>query len=821
LAALRKAILLVLVAVAVALIVAGAAWETTAASPSVEVVVELPRAPLAAEATPATGRLDLTSGANRATLALIARDQTALIARIRSSIPSARIVWRYQVVLNGLAVVLPADRIDQLERIVGAERVTRSVSYHRRLDGTSDPIGAQALWGAGFGATGQGIRIAILDDGLDPSHPFFSPKGFTAPAGFPRGVAAYTNAKVIVARAFPAGTPSWKYAATPYDPVNSDHGMHVAGIAAGDRDTIARIDGEQHVLSGIAPDAYIGNYKVLTTPTPSFGLDGNAPEIAAGIEAAVRDGMDVINLSIGEPEIAPQRDLVVKALAAAARVGVVPVVAAGNELDSDGEGSIDSPGNTPEAISVAAATTDGVIAGFSSAGPTPVSLQLKPDVTAPGVDILSSYPARERSWTSLSGTSMATPQVAGAVALLRQRHPAWTVEQLKSALALTGRPVSATTAGQGELPPTREGGGMIDLRRADDPGFFARPTNLSFGYVRPGASRLRTIDLSDAGGGAGVWRLSTQLLRATPGAHLVVPPTVSVPGRLTVALTADAVAASGDLSGFVVLTSGANVRRIALWGRVAIPALSGEPRTLIAASGVYQGDTRGGASLVSIYRYPDVGSGLGIPTVLSGPEQVFRVRIRGRVANFGAVIVARGNGVEIAPRLVAAGDENRLTGMAGLPVDLNPYRTQYGTATGAVGVVRPLPGLYDIVFDTTSPAKAGPFTFRTWLNDVTPPAVRLLSTSLAAGPGARLEVSIVDRGSGVDPSSLAITVDGRHVDALFDASGSRVAIDAGALARGRHRLSVTVADYQETRNMEDVPGVLPNTANLTTAFTLR
>ena len=82
-----------------------------------------------------------------------------------------------------------------------------------------------------------------------------------------------------------------------------------------------------------------------------------------------------------------------------------------------------------------------VIASFSSSGPTPISLQMKPDVSAPGVEIVSSVPSHEGNWATFSGTSMAAPHVAGAAALLAQRHPAWTVEQIKSALVQTGGPV--------------------------------------------------------------------------------------------------------------------------------------------------------------------------------------------------------------------------------------------------------------------------------------------------------------------------------------------------------------------------------------------
>ena len=159
---------------------------------------------------------------------------------------------------------------------------------------------------------------------------------------------------------------------------------------------------------------------MLTIPTPGFGLNGNSPEIVAAIEAAVRDGMDVINLSIGEAEIDPSSDMLAAALDAAAAAGVVPVVAAGNSFGELGAGSITSPATSARAISVAAEAESGagVLASFSSAGPTPLSLRMKPDVTAPGVAILSSVPRREGTWQAFSGTSMAAPHVAGAAALL-------------------------------------------------------------------------------------------------------------------------------------------------------------------------------------------------------------------------------------------------------------------------------------------------------------------------------------------------------------------------------------------------------------------
>src|SRR5262249_34465910 len=160
------------------------------------------------------------------------------------------------------------------------------------------------------------------------------------------------------------------------------------------------------------------------TPTPTFGLDGNSAEIAAALEAAVADGMDVVNLSVGEPEVEPSRDLVDTAIDGAAAAGVVVVASAGNDFDVNGFRSVGSPANARGAIAVAAVDSANRMAYFSSAGPTPVSLQFKPDVSAPGVGVLSSLSPGNRFGT-LDGTSMSSPGVAGAAALLKERHPTW------------------------------------------------------------------------------------------------------------------------------------------------------------------------------------------------------------------------------------------------------------------------------------------------------------------------------------------------------------------------------------------------------------
>ena len=326
--------------------------------------------------------------------------------------------------LNGAAVVVPSRSVGLLRSLPGVASVDASTAYSVGSVTATDVARAAPTWQTGLPNHGAGIKIGIIDDGVDQTHPYFSPAGYTMPPGFPKGQTAYTTAKVIVARAFaPAGT-TWKYARKPFDPLQSGHATHVAGIAAGNANTTAT-GGVK--VSGIAPQAYIGNYKALTVPTDAnVGLDGNAAEIVAAIEAAVADGMDVINLSIGEPEVEPSRDIVARALDAAAAAGVVPVVAAGNDFEEFGGRIADLARHAPtSAITVAAVTSPDAsgseLADFSSAGPTPLSLRLKPDVSAPGVSILSSVPGGR--WEAMSGTSMATPQISGAAALLRERHP--------------------------------------------------------------------------------------------------------------------------------------------------------------------------------------------------------------------------------------------------------------------------------------------------------------------------------------------------------------------------------------------------------------
>jgi len=498
----------------------------------------------------------------------------------------------------------------------------------------------------------------------------------------------------------------------------------------------------------------------------------------------------------------------------AAEAGVVPVAAAGNSFDDYGRGSIGSPATAARAIAVAAVTKSDVLAGFSSSGPTALSLRMAPQVSAPGASILSSVPEREGTWASFSGTSMASPHVAGVAALLVQRHPDWTVDQITSALVQTGRPALDPETEQ-EAPTTREGGGLVDAPTANEPLMFASPATLSVGLVPVGETRRVEVDVADAGGGAGSWNASVRMQVSPGGVKLSVPPTVTVPGSFELVVEAQQAASEADLTGFVVLQRGGATRRIPFWLRTVRVRL-GPPARVLTKQGRYEGNARNGKANVTSYRYPDDPSGVGVSNSLPGPEQVFRVRIRGSVANFGVRITRQGRGASVTPRIVYAGNENRLAGIPGLPVDVNPYRGDlYGDARQVVAANRPSPGAYDVVFDTRSKVVAGAFSFRLWIDDATPPRVKLLTPVVRS----ELVISVADGASGVDPRSLAVAIDGTRV--AFVLSGGRLKVPVDVLSRGSHRLAVWASDYQETKNSESVVGILPNTTVLRTTFRVR
>ena len=158
------------------------------------------------------------------------------------------------------------------------------------------------------------------------------------------------------------------------------------------------------------------------------------------------------------------------------------------------------------------------------------------------------------------------------------------------------------------------------------------------------------------------------------------------------------------------------------------------------------------------------------------------MRVGRRAANFGVRITRQPKGVSVSPRIVYAGDENRLTGVPSLPVDINPYRDTHGQPRPVVATNRPSAGAYDVVFETRVPRRRRAVLVPSLDRRQDAPRVRLLT------PTARGQVvlSVADGGSGIDPRSIVVAIDGQRVVFKLSSTGLRVPLEG--ISRGTHRL---------------------------------
>lgn len=260
-------------------------------------------------------------------------------------------------VANAMVVEGDERDIDTLANLPGVLRVHRVREFHKTLDTAAALHGVTpVVQQLGSGQAGAGLKIAILDSGIDLTHPGFAPAGLEPLPGFPltghERDLPHTNAKVIVARSYAS-----LFARTDPEPSardNSGHGTAVAMSAAG-----TPHESPRGLLSGMAPAARIGVYKIFGTP----GVNDSTTDAAilAAIEDAVADGMDVLNLSFGSPIAGrPEDDIVVRALARAEEAGAIVAVSAGN--DGPGPATLGSPASAPTALTVGASENSRVFA---------------------------------------------------------------------------------------------------------------------------------------------------------------------------------------------------------------------------------------------------------------------------------------------------------------------------------------------------------------------------------------------------------------------------------------------------------------------------
>ncbi|MET8391984.1 S8 family serine peptidase [Streptomyces anthocyanicus] len=299
-------------------------------------------------------------------------------------------------------------------------------------------IGTREAWEAGL--TGKGVTVAVLDSGVDAGHPDLA-------------------GRIAQSRSFIPGEEVAD---------RHGHGTHVTSTVGGSG---AASDGKE---KGVAPGATLAVGKVLDDE--GFGSES---EIIAGMEWAARDvDADIVSMSLGSTEPSDGTDPMAEAVNTLSReTGALFVIAAGN---TGAPSSIGSPGAADAALTVGAVDSADQAAWFTSAGPRYGDNALKPDLSAPGVGILA---ARSRlaegsgDYTSMDGTSMATPHIAGVAALLAEEHPDWSGARLKDALMSTSKEldVSAYQLGAGRVSVPAAVGADVTATGSADLGFYSWP----------------------------------------------------------------------------------------------------------------------------------------------------------------------------------------------------------------------------------------------------------------------------------------------------------------------------------------------------------
>ena len=422
---------------------------------------------------------------------------------------------RWEVTVNAVALRLSPREAEVIARLDSVAHVSRNFKVALNTDFGPGWIQADAIWQGQSGlpqTRGEGIVIGILDTGINHAHPSFAAiasDGYVHVNPFGEGnyvgwcdpqnpnydPSLQCNSKLI-------GT--WDFTGnTPEDEAN--HGSHVAATAAGNP-VDALFEGfgfpYQPHLSGVAPRANLISYRVCAP----FCQDTH---VSAAIEQAVIDGVDVLNESIGIGGDA-HRGLKQQAYLGAVEAGVIAVRSAGNSGPNLGSVGPEPPWT----LSVAAFTHDRQVvpgsvqsnpdradrvAWFSSRGPGTGQF-FKPNLGGPGVSILAAYGRQAdlvETYGLMSGTSMSSPHVAGAAALLRAIRPDWTVTEIYSALSGTARwETMLNHLGEPALP-FDIGGGQVDVSAAARSSLVMNETDVAFHASDPAmGGDPRTLNLA-------------------------------------------------------------------------------------------------------------------------------------------------------------------------------------------------------------------------------------------------------------------------------------------------------------------------------------
>ncbi|MEX0168433.1 S8 family peptidase [Streptomyces sp. LMG1-1-1.1] len=457
------------------------------------------------------------------------------------------------------------------------------------LEQSTKQVHAPEAWADGY--DGTGTKVAVLDTGADAEHPDLKGR-----------IAASEN---------------FTDSDTTGD--HQGHGTHTISTVGGSG---AASGGRK---KGVAPGAQLLNGKVLNDSG-----SGAASWIIAGMEWAVAQGADVVSMSLGSSVPTDCTDpMSVAAEELARNKGTLFVIAAGNSGPT--LNTVSSPGCAPGVLTVGATDRDDSTAWFSSRGPTIVHHTLKPEIAAPGVGI-SAAAAGGRgvsAYQSMSGTSMATPHVAGAAAIVKQRHPDWTAQQIKAALV---------SSAESDLPgDVREvGGGRLDVKAAIDQTVLGAPAVQAGTYHWPQDKSDRTtvsVPYTNTSDAPVTLRLAVEKVTGNDGSAVrstvarLGARTVTVPAGATVQVPLDIApdarlerAQYGDVTGRVLATGPGGIH-------VSTPfSLHVEPETVTLRVKLIdrQGKSAAGASSLDVIGTDDASGERRFND--GAADQVYRLR---------------------------------------------------------------------------------------------------------------------------------------------------------------------------------------------------
>ncbi|MEV6237845.1 S8 family serine peptidase [Lentzea sp. NPDC051838] len=449
-----------------------------------------------------TGLIDLGyDDAHTSEIPLLVESQGAqTLGKVTRELPSVRLS----------AVATPKNKAAELFDRADVGKIWLNGKVHPSLDVSVPQVGAPAAWQAGH--TGAGATVAVLDTGYDPKHPDL--------AGIVKGEKDFTGEGIVD---------------------NVGHGTHVASTVAG--------RGAQYTGVANGADLLIG--KVCQKSGCPFDA------ILAGMQWAADSGAKVVNMSLGGgPGDGVSDPLEIAVNRLSAEKGTLFVVAAGNYGQRT---PVSSPASADAALAVASVSKQDRYSLFSQPGPRLKDYAVKPDIAAPGEDIVAARAegtladrAVGEHHARLTGTSMATPHVAGAAAILAAQHPDWTGGQIKAALMGSATPIDATIY--------QQGAGRLDVGRASRQTIIPSTGSLSLGFVRWPHNQpalTKQITYRNTGSAPVSLRLSTDVPAFRTNADEV---TVPANGEATVTVTFDHSAAQiGVYGGRLLAKSGDTV----------------------------------------------------------------------------------------------------------------------------------------------------------------------------------------------------------------------------------------------------------------------